>query len=739
MHGNSDSYVINYELTDHLPIVVAIPSTKVRPNRNKTYLVRYKSEQNISKFIHELNLYVLDFRIDGCVEGAFNKFIRALYDIYYNCFPLKQVTKKKCSPWINEQLKFFIKKKAKLFKLFLRGSIRKSHYRNYCKVLTAAIRRTKRLYYNCLFRNCRGDSKKTWKLINNLKNKFKADIIESLQVNGVSISDSANISDQFNRFFVNAASNIMNNIPPPTRSYDSLIPMNPNEFVFSPVSSNLINKTVNSFKNKACHVHEIPISILKRIIDVISPTLSLLINLCVHDGVYPSVLKLARVVPIFKAGVKQHTTNYRPISVLPIINKLLETVIHKRMSAFIERYKLLSPNQYGFRVGKSTTCAILNFVTKVITALNNKEYVLAIFLDLCKAFDCVHRPTLIMKLHRYGFRGDFLSFLRSYLDCRMQYTDVNNVKSSPLRINYGVPQGSVLGPLLFIIFINDINFILPQLYKVLFADDTVVLKSGVNFNDLVRQIQDDLNILVDWMNYNKLSINANKTKCIVFSGGKSYDLPRVAVNGSVLQIVKNYNYLGLVIDDRLSFSSHIDYVTGKLNYLRGVLYSLRNYLPRNALLTTYYSLVFQHLLMHIIVWGGACSTHLQSLQIAQNKIARTIIGNRSNYINTSSIFNELDMHQVHKIYKIRVLLFMFKWLVNGNFHFLDSMKEQIYMLHNHNTRTSWHLRLPKPRLDIFKRSAVYRGIMLWNTLSPRLRQEANFSKFKKLIMDENCF
>ena len=148
----------------------------------------------------------------------------------------------------------------------------------------------------------------------------------------------------------------------------------------------------------------------------------------------------------------------------------------------------------------------------------------------------------------------------------------------------------------FLLFLSITNFILPQLYKVLFADDTVVIKSGINFNDLVRQIQDDLNILVDLMNYNKLFTNANKTKCIVFSGGKFYDIPRIAVNGSVLQIVKNYNYLGLVIDDRLCFSSLIDYMTGKLNYLRGVLYSLRNYIPRNALLTTYYSLVSQHLL-----------------------------------------------------------------------------------------------------------------------------------------------
>jgi hypothetical protein len=351
-------------------------------------------------------------------------------------------------------------------------------------------------------------------------------IIDALEVDGVRINDRGRIADSFNEFFVNVASNIKNTIPPSNHNYDSLIIRNHAQFHFAPVTSRQLQKTVMSFKNKKCNVNEIPISIIKNIIHVIAPIISVLITNCVASGVYPKSLKKARVVPLFKKGSRFSANNYRPISVLSNFNKIFETIIHARMSYFIETNNLLSLNQYGFRKGRSTTCAILNLITHILKSLEKKEYALAVFLDLSKAFDCVHRPLLLMKLERYGFRGDFLSLMTSYLDERTQFTDVNDNKSSNLSIIHGVPQGSVLGPLLFLLYVNDLNAILPTLYKLLFADDTVVIRTGSDLSLITDEINADLKILSDWMNYNRLAVNVDKTKCMLFTTKKTIKFPK---------------------------------------------------------------------------------------------------------------------------------------------------------------------------------------------------------------------
>ena len=221
-------------------------------------------------------------------------------------------------------------------------------------------------------------------------------------------------------------------------------------------------------------------------------------------------------------------------------------------------------------------------------------------------------------------------------------------------MSHGVPQGSVLGPLLFNLYINDLNFILPNLFKILFADDTAVMKSNSNLVNLANQLNNDLVVLADWIKFNKLALNLDKTKCMLFSSQNVIDKPAILMNNVTLEYVSSIKYLGLTIDDRLSFKSHIASLKSKLAFYQGLIYSLKQYLPFNALKSMYFAFVYPQLLLHLILWGGAAPTHIEAIQIAQNKIIRTI--NKFDYVHTDDLFQQFGILKINEIYKFQCLL-----------------------------------------------------------------------------------
>ena len=544
-------------------------------------------------------------------------------------------------------------------------------------------------------------------MINSIKNKNKSDATQSISLNGVEITDKKTISNAFNRFFVNIASNLKNGLPSANKDFNSNIERQTTSFFMGPVTKNCIINTVKSFKNKKCHPNEIPVCILKLITPIISLLLSKLINNCLEVGIYPSLLKKARVVPLHKNDSKKLLNNYRPISVLSIINKILETIIHTRMTSFIYRYNILSDAQYGFRKKRSTTCAILHLMHIILKAMQAKKFTIAVFLDLTKAFDCVEHSILLCKLERYGFRGSFLSILRSYLSNRMQHVDIE-VASSELIISHGVPQGSVLGPLLFLLYINDINYIMPGMSKILFADDTVLLNSNKDLNVLVTTINANLSVLTDWMNFNKLVVSAKKTKCMIFTSRDLNFSPYIKLNRVSVEFVKIFKYLGLHINDNLNFKHHIAGLTSKLAFYQGLIYSLKPYLSINALISVYYACIFPHLLLHVIIWGGTAPTHIKHVQIAQNKIMRTI--NNTDYLATSDIFARLNIANFSEIYRFQCLIFMYNWLNCDKYPFLHDIRDEATQVPRRHTRYNHNLRLPFPRLNIHKQTVIHNGL-----------------------------
>ena len=271
-------------------------------------------------------------------------------------------------------------------------------------------------------------------------------------------------------------------------------------------------------------------------------------------GSVPKDLKIAKVIPFHKSGDTRCFNNYRPISILPCFSKILEKLVYKRILAHLNKHSILYEHQYGFRTNHSTDMALLHLVEKIYTAINNNEYALGIFLDLSKAFDTVEHSILLSKLHHYGFQGLAYNWLTSYVSNREQFVLANGCASSRIQLSYGVPQGSILGPLLFLIYINDLASVSSTALPILFADDTNLILTHKHFDSLIREANYGLTKISEWFQINKLSLNIKKSNFIIFTGkNKMYpkSSAKLSIDGNVIIQVSSTKFLGVLIDEAL--------------------------------------------------------------------------------------------------------------------------------------------------------------------------------------------
>ena len=303
---------------------------------------------------------------------------------------------------------------------------------------------------------------------------------------------------------------------------------------------------------------------MKQSISFIAERLTKIINCSLTTGNVPNLLKIAKVCPIFKTGSKSEFSNYRPISILPAFSKFVEKLINNRLWAYVSKLDILVPNQYGFRSQHSTYMALLDFYDKVSQAIDDKKYAIGIFVDLQKAFDTIDHKILLSKLSFYGIRGVAFRWIQNYLSDRKQYVCLNNVSSSYKPITCGVPQGSILGPLLFILYINDIVQCSEVLYFILFADDTNIMYADNSINNLTLTVNRELNKLACWFKANKLSLNLKKTVFMMFGSKKlsaTQNCINVVIDGCTIEQMHSTKFLGVYIDGKLNWKVHITEVS----------------------------------------------------------------------------------------------------------------------------------------------------------------------------------
>ena len=481
-------------------------------------------------------------------------------------------------------------------------------------------------------------------------------------------------------------------------------------------------------------LYEIDINLIKNTIDEIKYILQHLFNISISQGIFPNILKKSQVIVLFKKGDKRLPGNYRPISLLSQFSKIFEKIIKNRMNEFMNKFSKINESQFGFRQNSSTNDALNYLMENITNNLESKLLSAILSIDLCKAFDTIDHELLILKMENYGFRGVAKDFFTSYIENRMQCVIYNDIKSDFSNINIGVPQGSVLGPLLFNIFLNDLHIVFISSIPILFADDTNLIFKDKDVNTLKLTMNNELKKLNIWLSENKLTINIDKSSYILihdkFNDNKYINNFVLHINGNIINRVRYYKFLGITIDEKLNWKKHINNIANKLSKVVSIIHKLKYSLTIKSLKLIYNTFFLPHLNYCNTVWSTTYIYNLNRLIIIQNKAIRTIF-NISNRCNTDKYYKILNILKFTDIVKLNTLKFMFGIFNN----FTPIIIKNMFSINQciYSQRKIFKFVIPSFRLNIKKFCITHNGPFLWNLLENRFKLLYNINTFTRSL------
>ena len=694
-HGNKKetSGIFVSKISDHFPVFTCQEIFKSKCKSTRFVTVQEKSRSAMNKFSEfmETSINETHFCSDLTNDPNINydKLENIIVEGNQRFFPTKEKRfnkyKHKLNSWMTSGIMRSIKFRDKLFRdlkslpcdtdLY---STYKINLNNYNKLLQKTIRQAKFSYHNNLFSKFRLDSKKTWQHINDILNRKRVskEFPDHFILNECPITDKVKIAEQFNSFFINVGPSFSDKIPqPPNLSYKDYSKKNiTSRFSFKLVQTDDVIKIIQNLKTKtSCGYDGLSTKLLKTISLSVSPLLTIITNQSLFTGIFPEKLKIAKVLPLYKKGNEHVFDNYRPISLLPSISKVIEKIVYNQLYDYFVKNNLIYDSQYGFRQLHSTELAALEITDRLTQNMDRGDISITIYLDLSKAFDTLNHEILINKLNYYGVRGTANNWFQSYLSSRNQFVSFDNQQSNMMPLTTGVPQGSILGPLLFLICMNDIHEASEKFHAVLYADDTSLIEpictfdtstqtnqnSSSNCDIISININAELQNIYDWLCVNKLSLNIPKTKFMLFHHKqRNIDniIPQLVINGNSIELVSTFNFLGVMLDENLSFDPHIQHVSNKLSRSIGTLNRLKRFLPQYILLLLYNSLILPHLQYAILCWGFKTSRLFK----LQKRAMRTISCSKYN-AHTDPIFKKLKILKIKDIYNLSLLKFYFKY------------------------------------------------------------------------------
>ena len=686
---------------------------------------------------HEWNCLNVENANEACEQ-----FSAELISIAKSTIPNKEaIIRTHDKPWFNNYLRRLRRKRNRLFEKLKQenNDINRHIYKEFQRSYRLEIKRIKKEYeetkYSSLASNAERNSKKWWSIIKSLHNKDNAhNSIPPLETDDKIITTNAEKAEMFNKHFLSAST---------LNDANCLIPNNPpiNESILDEIMVTIEDvkdqlKTLDT--SKAFGPDNISPKFLKEGASILAPILQSLFNKCLQQSVFPDIWKRANVIPIHKKDSKDNVSNYRPISLLSCTGKLFERIIFKYVYNYFHANFILSQLQSGFLPGRSTITQLLEMYDEFCKAVDSKKETRAVFLDISKAFDRVWHRGLLYKIQNCGIGGSLLEWFRDYLQNRKQRVVINGATSSWGTIPSGVPQGSVLGPLLFLVYINDLIPVIKHCNVRLFADDTCLFANVDRDREhTMRLINQDLVNVSRWADQWLVSFSPSKTKSIVFSNKQDAILnPRVKYKDVEIDEVPSHSYLGLLFTRSLRWGEHIDAIAVKARRRLTLMLPLKYKLDRKTLLTMFQSFVKPVMEYGIAIWGGSYDCDISKLEKINSDGMRLITGAPANS-NIRKLYEETGISSIRQISNSVTLKLFYKIVNNLTPNYLRNLLP-VYNPRDtgYNLRNTDEFGRPKTRLDIRQRSFIPRAIRLWNRLPADCREAPTLLSFARKLKQD---